>query len=155
MVAQFLDQVIADRGGVFEQALLVDRVQHRECRGAGDRIAAKRGAVSAGSQAGGHFGRASIAPMGSPPPSALASVMMSGFHAVMLMGKELAGASDPDLHLVEHQQQLVAIAQFAQAFQILGAVRHHDSAFALNRLDQNRGGLFVDCGVDRLDDRRS
>ena len=57
---------------------------------------------------------ASTAPIGKPPPSALASAMMSGVDAELLIGEQFAGAADAGLHLVEHQQQAVLVAQLAQ-----------------------------------------
>lgn len=47
------------------------------------------------------------APMGSPPPSPLASVTMSGSDALVLMGVERAGAADTGLHLVEGEEDAV------------------------------------------------
>ncbi len=55
------------------------------------------------------------APTGNPPPSALATPMTSGVTPAALIGEEAAGAADAGLHLVEHQQQAVLVAQLAQA----------------------------------------
>ena len=51
---------------------------------------------------------ATSAPSGMPPPSPLASIMMSGVDARMLEAEEFAGAADPGLDLVEDQQDAVA-----------------------------------------------
>ena len=53
------------------------------------------------------------------------------------MGEPAAGAAHAGLHLVEDQQQLVLVAQLAQAFEVAGR-RQVDAAFALDRLDQDR-----------------
>ena len=55
----------------------------------------------------------------------------------MLERKPLAGAADAGLDLVEHQQPGVPIAHFAQGFEVAGRRQLH-TAFALDRLDQNR-----------------
>ena len=61
-----------------------------------------------------------------------------GRHAGMLIGEQLAGAAHAALHFVEDQQQAVLVAELAQAR--AGSVRHDaHAAFALHRLDQDRG----------------
>src|SRR5690606_3443008 len=66
-----------------------------------------------------------------------------GAHTGVLKGEELAGATDAALHLVEHEQEVVLVAERAQALQKLGGGRI-DAALALNGLDEDRGGLVVD-----------
>ncbi len=62
------------------------------------------------------------------------------------MGEELAGAPDARLHLVEHQQQAEFVADLAEALQELDIGGAH-AAFALHRLDQDRGRLRPDLGA--------
>ena len=82
------------------------------------------------------------APTGKPPPSALASAMMSGVNADALIGEQFAGAAHAGLHLVEHQQQAVLVAQFAQRPQERRLDDAH-AALAHDRLDQDRRGLVA------------
>ncbi len=58
----------------------------------------------------------------------------------------MSGAADAALHLVEEEQQIVLIAKRAQAAEEFGRA-DVNAAFALNRLDEDRGRLVVDeCG---------
>ena len=50
------------------------------------------------------------APIGRPPPSALAIVIASGTHARLLVGPERAGAAHAGLDLVEDQRRAVLVA---------------------------------------------
>ena len=83
------------------------------------------------------------APIGKPPPSALASDITSGRHAEALVGEEIAGAAHAGLHLVEGQQQAVLVAELAQRLEE-GMRRGAHAALALHRLDQDAGGLRAD-----------
>ena len=66
----------------------------------------------------------------------------------MFVREETPGASHPDLHFVENQQHLIAIAKFAEPLQIVRP-RHHDAAFALNRLDHHRDGFVMPGSLER------
>ncbi|MNR21300.1 hypothetical protein D3C85_1381930 [compost metagenome] len=63
-------------------------------------------------------------------------------HAVVHIGKQIAGTPHPALHFIKHQQRLMFVAQFTQAFQELWR-RGHYTAFTLNRLNHNRAGVIV------------
>ncbi len=66
------------------------------------------------------------------------------------MGKELAGAADAGLHLIEDQEQAELVAERAQFLQEF-LRRRTNAALALDRLDQDRGGLFCDRILDGRD----
>ena len=90
------------------------------------------------------------APTGKPPPSAFATVMMSGVNAGVLIGEQVAGAADAGLDLVENQQagrgRRTACASARKK-----VVRHHaHAALAHDRLDQDGGGLRPDRFLDRF-----
>jgi hypothetical protein len=64
-------------------------------------------------------------------------------HAGVLIGEQVAGAPHPGLHLVEHEQKPMLVAERAQRPQEL--VGHHPhSALAHHRLDQDGGGGRTD-----------
>ena len=69
---------LAELLGVFEQPFLLDHFERGDAGPGGDRIAAERGRVHAGPQAGAISGLASSAPPAMPPQRALASVITSG-----------------------------------------------------------------------------
>ena len=75
-----------------------------------------------------------------------------GRDARMLMTEPGAGAAQPGLDLVEHQQPAVPVAQGPQPPQVFGAGRTN-AAFALYRLDQHRNDIGrLRCRTaDRLD----
>ncbi len=89
------------------------------------------------------------APTGKPAPSPLASVAMSGAMPGPFVREEAAGAAHAGLDLVEDQKQPVLVAKLAQVAQVFQ--RHGpDAALALDRLDQDRGGLRRDRRLKRL-----
>ena len=63
----------------------------------------------------------------------------------MLVSVELPGAGDAALDLVEHQHQVMLVAGSAQAGEELVG-RRADATLALDRLDQEAGGVLVDRG---------
>ncbi len=67
-----------------------------------------------------------------------------------LIGKQLAGAAHAGLHLVEGEQQAVLVAELAQRPEE-GRRRRADAALALDRLDQDAGGVRADRLLHRFD----
>ena len=62
--------------------------------------------------------------------------------------EQFAGAAESRLHLVEQQQQAVLVAHLPNAHQhVVG--KHANAAFALDWLEQDRGGLGSDRGAQR------
>ena len=120
------------------------------CRGHGQRIAAEGRAVGAGVMPAAASAVARHAPIGKPPPIPLAIAMMSGVTPVVLIGEELAGAADAALHLVEHQQQAVRVAQLAQAPQECRAAPAACRPRP-DRFDQDAGGFRPDRRRRRIE----
>src|SRR3546814_10302156 len=67
----------------------------------------------------------------------------------MLVGVELAGAGDAALDLVEHQHQVVLVAEFATTLDE-GLAGRADAALALHRLDKEARGMLVHGGLRGL-----
>jgi hypothetical protein len=115
-VAEVLDaapQPVAELGAASSRPVLLDGAQHRERRGADDRVAAEGGAVVAPWPAPSRPGRwRRPRRAGGPPPSALASVTTSGTTpgAVTVLVSHDPDAPDAALHLVEVQQRAVRVA---------------------------------------------
>ena len=105
-------------------------------RGAGDRVAAERRAVAARLPVH-QLGAGDDAGQRQAAGEALADAHDVGLDAVVLARPHRAGAADAGLHLVDDEQDAVAVAQLAQVGQ--PARRRHDvAAFALDRLDEDR-----------------
>ena len=68
----------------------------------------------------------------------------------MLPGEEPAGAADTGLDLIQHEQQVVLVADRSQRGQV-ALVGDVDAAFALQRLDEDGSRLGTNGGAHRLD----
>ena len=68
----------------------------------------------------------------------------------MLIGVELPRARDAALHLVEHQHQIMLVARGAQAGEEFVACGP-DSALALDRFEEEAGGVLVDRRQRRVE----
>ena len=83
------------------------------------------------------------APIGRPPPSALATVIASGTTPVCSIRPQRARAPHPALDLVEDQRRPMLVAGLARrAQQLVG--EHVHAALALDRLQHHRRRLVVD-----------
>ena len=119
------------------------QVEHRIADRHGQRIGAEGRAMGAGGHALAGLRGGEAGADRKPAAQRLGDAHHVGRHAAALIGEEAAGAADAGLHLVEHQEQLVLVAQFAQAPQ--ERRRHHPhAALALDRLDQDRRGFRAD-----------
>ena len=92
---------------------------------------------------------ASTAPIGKPAPRPLASAHDVRCDAELLVAPQLAEPADAGLHLVESQQQPAVVANCRSARRTRRDRAH--AALALDRLDEDAGGLWPDRALDRLD----
>ena len=96
-----------------QQVLVLDHLDGGDAGPGGDRIAAERGGVHAGPQAGGDLGRGQQRPAGDAAAERLGQRHHVGRDAEVLVGEPVAGPAAAGLHFVEDQQQLVLVGQFA------------------------------------------
>jgi len=75
------------------------------------------------------------APIGTPRTQPFGERHHVRQDAAMLIREPLTGASDAALHLVQHQQPVLFVADLAQLPQIID-VQRADTAFALYRFDE-------------------
>ena len=123
-----------------EEARLKHHIEHGIGGRHRERIAAEGRAVGAGRHALAGFLGAEERADRETAAERLGERHDVGVNAGALIGKQLARAAHAALHLVEDQQHAVLVAQRAQRFEeCIG--RNADAAFALDRLDQDRGGL--------------
>src|SRR6266511_2425306 len=109
-VAQTFDagaQQLADPLGVVEQALGLDRVQHRESGGAAHRVAAERAAVAARSEQGGRVAERDAGAERQAAAEPLGERDHIWLDAFRLVGEPVPGAADAGLYLVQRQQRAV------------------------------------------------
>ena len=130
---------------MLEEAGLQHHVEHRIGRRHRQRIAAEGRAVRARRHAGRGLRRRKARADRKAAAERLGQRHDVGRDAEPLVGEQLAGAAHAGLHLVEHQQQAVVVAELAQRPEERMRRRAH-AALALQRLDQDAGGV----GADRL-----
>ena len=70
-------------------------------------------------------------------------------HAVVHIGKQIAGTPHPALHFIKYQQRLVLVTKFTQTLQEFRRSRS-DAALSLNRLNDHRAGVIVHHRFDRM-----
>src|SRR6266700_6730017 len=145
-----LAQPGADLAYAAEQVVALDGVEDREARGTGDRVAREGRTVRTGVEQ--VLGRAEGE--AGADRQATAEALGQGDDVRtdpgLLEGEPVAGTADAGLDLVEHEQCAVPFGQFAGRLEVAGR-RGHDAALALDRLDEERGGLVVDCRFEGPD----
>ena len=141
---------LADSLGAVEQPFLLDGLDRRKPRAAGNRVASESAGVHSRLQGLGDLDRRHHDSRRDAAGKRLGAGQHIGCHAEMLIGEPLAGTPHPRLHLVEDQKGARVVAKPPQAFEIAwsGEV---DTSFSLNRLDHDRGGFRVNELGDRFE----
>ena len=128
-----------------DESLFAHRVQHRQRRAAGERIAAEGGSMGAGREG-----------LGCPTPRETRAYghavteRLGDRHDIrnrfaVLMSEPASGAAHAGLDLVQHQQPIVPVAERTQPGEII-ILRHDHAAFAKHRFDQHRDHFRVAGG---------
>ena len=121
-------------------------LQRLDAAGAGQRVAAKGGAVGTRSVnaqdvvIGSHSGQRHYA-----AAQSLAQDEDVGLHGFVLHGEHIAGAGKTGLDFVGHEQDIVLGADLPHFLQITRR-RHDDAGFALDGFSQESHGVFGDGG---------
>mmetsp|Transcript_16513 Transcript_16513/g.41202 ORF Transcript_16513/g.41202 Transcript_16513/m.41202 type:complete len:235 (-) Transcript_16513:834-1538(-) len=131
-----------------EERRVRDDVKHGARGVAHQRVARKRGAVVARPHHVRHVLLHEHRADGQAARQWLGQRHHVGRHAVQLVAPQLAGAPQPALHLVKHQQRARIVAQLAQARQEL-LLRGRHAALALHRLHKHGGGAPLDDHLPR------
>ncbi|EWS53574.1 hypothetical protein X551_03632 [Methylibium sp. T29] len=144
-------QPFAHRRGVLEQAVLFHHGERLDTGAHRQRIAAEGGAVVARAEHAGRAWATHHCADRHARAQALGQRHHVGLDAGPLVGEPLAGAPDAALHLVEHQQPVMLVAQAAQRLQV-GHGGGVDAALALDHLEEDRHHVRPRLG--RFLDRR-
>ncbi|MNS92713.1 hypothetical protein D3C72_1268570 [compost metagenome] len=128
----------------------VDRVQHGQGHGGGQRVAAVGGAVGADGQRLRQFIRGQHGADRVAVAQGLGGRQDVRRDAVAHVGEQRASAAHAALDFVENQQGARLVAQGAQLLEELRIARHH-AAFALYRLDDHCAHVIADGGACRFD----
>ena len=147
---EVLDRVAEDLThlrGVTNETVAFDHVQHRQCSGAGQRVAAEGRPMVARFEdvcPGIRKARAD----GHSAAQSLGQGHDVGRDAGVLVREPPAGATESGLDLVEDQEQVVAVAPLADALQVSGG-RGDDADLAHHRFEHHRDRLVGGRGLDR------
>ena len=146
-----LPKRLAQLRGPSQQALFFDRFDRGDAGAGGDRIAAKRGRVHAGPQAGRNFRRRQHGAAGDAAAQALGQRHDIGRDADVLIGEPFAGAAAAASALRRRSAAGRARSASLRRPGKKSVGRDADAAFALDRLDEDRAGFVVDQLGDRVE----
>ena len=136
-----LHELGAEAAGARHERVALQDVEHRVAGGAGDGVAAERGAVGAGREQRGAPGVDEGGADGQAAAQSLGERDDVGGEAVVLEAVEPAGAPDAGLDLVGDEDGVVLLAELAQGRGRAG-VEGHDAALALHGLEEHAGDLL-------------
>ena len=102
-------KIFTDLAHVLQQLLFL--AQELDGDGTGQRASAEGGSMHTRMKALATRSVVRIAPSGKPQARGLATVTMSGKHAVVLVGKVASGAAEAALNFVEHEQRAALFRQ--------------------------------------------
>ena len=132
------------------QEALVHAVHHHVGTSADHRVAAKGGAVGAGTHAAGDLFAQQHGTDGQTAAQALGQGNDVRLEVVVLAAQEGAGAAHAGLHLVHDEDQVLLVTELAHSLHIIG-VQRHDAALALDEFQHDGAGVAVHQLLQRLD----
>ena len=134
-------KIVAHLLSIAGQVAAEQLVDFSQSRSGADRMAAEGGAVRTGGEGLGNFGRSADGADRHAAAQSLGHGNDVGLDAVVHVAHDAAGAAPTGLDFVQQEQHALFVTQLAQAAQEFLGGRMH-AAFALNRLDHNRNGVF-------------
>src|SRR5918996_33445 len=123
----------ADPLGPVQQSVPLDGLDHLECRGAGDRVAAERPAQPTDVDALQHVRPSGYGRDREPAAQCLGRDHQVRHHVEVLDPEPASGSSESGLYLVGDEQDAVLPTELLQPGEE-GRARHHEPALALDRL---------------------
>ena len=139
----------ADVRRVGEQAVGLDSGEHGERGGARHRVAPERAAVVALAQRRAHGAEPDAGADRQPAAQPLGQGEHVRHHAVRLVREPGAGAPDPALDLVDHQQRTGRVTRPPRRAQVSGGGRHH-SGLPLAGLDEHGSAVRAHGSRERV-----
>src|SRR5579883_321533 len=138
------------QANMFDKARRQHDVEHGVSNARGKRIAAIGGAMRAGGHSSCRFLGRQKGTQRETAADPLGNRHNVGSNPVKLVSKELPGAANAGLHLVQHQEKTMRVAKLTQRAQEARRWRANAS-LTLDRFDQNSARLRPDCGFHRFD----
>ena len=135
--------MITERGRSRQQTIPLDHRDHRQTGDRCDRVATEGAAVAARSEQGGSPADGQAGTDREAVAQSLGQRHDIGPYALVDVHQPAPGATHPRLHLVDPQQGVVRIADFASLCEIVRR-RHHDTVLALDGLQHDGGCRVVD-----------